>query len=484
LLPYPHKMDVAKSNIIQKMIIDLQYTGQMDGFALQRDIGNWCNRELVARIEYLLDKIDSGKTVSIIDRLVLEINLNRGDDWLQTLLKQIEQQMREKLEGTVPGPDHVAFIRAETPEHHFFESLIFFLEKGYLPWWSPLTSKEEFSTLLSIWVKEKLSGEKKQRLFELLAVPAVRKRMATHFTEEQLISLVHDFYPGQASEIRFLLHDIIDLVRIVDPSRITAAVIKFKELIAEYARNRNPQEALQQVADELFLFIGAEKRTLIKNADPGSIAMKRTIVAAPLLSIMESGKEKNQNIIEEKPPYPVTTGDKPAIIPEETAIEAIYINNAGLIVIAPFLPMFLRKLGLATEEQITDTATAVNLTAWLANGREDMAEFEMVLAKILCGIMPETPVDTTVLFTDEQRTEANELLQSVIEYWNILKDTSPQSLQESFLQRKGKLVFKNEEWHLQVEQQPYDMLLQYLPWNISMIRLPWMKWFLKTEWIY
>jgi hypothetical protein len=212
--------------------------------------------------------------------------------------------------------------------------------------------------------------------------------------------------------------------------------------------------------------------------------MKRTIVAASLLPGLESAKEKNQNVIEEKPPYPVTTGDKPAIIPEETAIEPIYINNAGLIVIAPFLPMFLKNLGLATEEQITDTATAVNLTAWLANGKEDMAEFEMVLAKILCGIMPETPVATTIQFTDEQRNEANELLLSVIEYWNILKDTSPQGLQESFLQRKGKLVFRNEEWHLQVEQQPYDMLLQHLPWNISMIRLPWMKWSLKTEWTY
>jgi hypothetical protein len=93
-------------------------------------------------------------------------------------------------------------------------------------------------------------------------------------------------------------------------------------------------------------------------------------------------------------------------------------------------------------------------------------------------------VDTTVHLTTVEKNEAKELLLSVIEYWAILKDTSAEGLQQSFLQRNGKLLFDNNEWLLQVEQKPYDMLLQNLPWNITITKLPWMKHMLKTEWIF
>ena len=75
------------------------------------------------------------------------------------------------------------------------------------------------------------------------------------------------------------------------------------------------------------------------------------------------------------------------------------------------------------------------------------------------------------------------MLGSVIEHWVILKNTSIEGLRESFLQRNGKLTFANNEWLLQVEQKPYDMLLQSLPWNIGIIKLAWMRNILKTEWI-
>ncbi len=109
----------------------------------------------------------------------------------------------------------------------------------------------------------------------------------------------------------------------------------------------------------------------------------------------------------------------------------------------------------------------------------------MVLAKILCGLHPAFPVNTTEFtITTEQIEEVNGVLNSIIEYWSVLKDTSVQGLQESFLLREGKVVYVNNQWLLIVEQKPYDMLLQQLPWNISMLQLPWMKDILITEWVY
>jgi hypothetical protein len=79
--------------------------------------------------------------------------------------------------------------------------------------------------------------------------------------------------------------------------------------------------------------------------------------------------------------------------------------------------------------------------------------------------------------------EVDEMLLSLIEYWAVLKNTSIDGLRESFLKRNGKLSRLNDEWLLQVEQKPFDMLVQQLPWSISMIKLPWMTHLLKTEWV-
>jgi hypothetical protein len=164
--------------------------------------------------------------------------------------------------------------------------------------------------------------------------------------------------------------------------------------------------------------------------------------------------------------------------------EGIYIDNAGLIIVAGFLPAIFKKLELVSDDKITDINKAVCLVHYLAAAKENVAEFELGLAKILCGLEMETPVDTDIGFSDSEKNEANELLLSVIEYWSILKTTSVEGLRQSFLLRSGKLSFTNDEWLLQVEQKPYDMLLKSLSWNITMIRLPWMKKILKIEWIF
>lgn len=161
---------------------------------------------------------------------------------------------------------------------------------------------------------------------------------------------------------------------------------------------------------------------------------------------------------------------------------AIYIANSGLILLAPFLPVFFQRMGLLDKDSITDYPEAVLLLHYLATGRTTAAEYEAVLPKILCGLEPEVPLNLQYAWQDDWTAECTDLLLSVIEYWSILKDTSPDGLREAFLQRNGKLTKSERGWLLQVEQQAYDMLLQQLPWNISMIRLGWMKMMIRTEW--
>jgi hypothetical protein len=178
-----------------------------------------------------------------------------------------------------------------------------------------------------------------------------------------------------------------------------------------------------------------------------------------------------------------------SVTDEETASPAAgsvyYINNAGLILLHPYLSFFFDALELREEQQFKDEAAkhrAVQLLGYLAYGEEGIPEWDLVLPKILCGIQPAEPVRRFIPLTDVEKTEANELLAAVISHWNALGNTSPDGLRGNFLLREGKLEWKEEEWQLYVTQQAYDMLLNQLPWGFSVVGLSWMPWLIKTVW--
>ena len=76
----------------------------------------------------------------------------------------------------------------------------------------------------------------------------------------------------------------------------------------------------------------------------------------------------------------------------------------------------------------------------------------------------------------------NSLLQAMIDNWGALGNTSPQGLRQSFLQRQGRLLLKDDAWHLQVESQGFDMLLDRLPWSFKTIKYGWMQRVIHVDW--
>jgi hypothetical protein len=163
-----------------------------------------------------------------------------------------------------------------------------------------------------------------------------------------------------------------------------------------------------------------------------------------------------------------------------------YINNAGLVLLHPYLHIFFDALGLLEKRAFKNPAAqdkAVQLLGYLASGETDLPEYDLVFPKLLCGLLPEDPVDRFVELTELDKTEANQLLEAVINNWNALGSTSADGLRGNFLMREGKLQWQGDEWRLRVTQQSYDLLLNRLPWGLSVVRLPWMPWTLKTEWV-
>ena len=165
--------------------------------------------------------------------------------------------------------------------------------------------------------------------------------------------------------------------------------------------------------------------------------------------------------------------------------EEIYIQNAGLILLWPFLPRLFETLNLFQANQFIDpqaTERAVLLLQYLVDQSSEIPEHLLPLNKLLCGLDLLDPIAAHLDITEPEQAECNTLLTAVIHNWSALKSTTPEGFRRTFLQRAGILRRYNGNWLLQVERETYDILLDQLPWSIRVIKLPWMEQVLYTEW--
>ncbi|MDD5034756.1 MAG: contractile injection system tape measure protein [Methylococcaceae bacterium] len=165
--------------------------------------------------------------------------------------------------------------------------------------------------------------------------------------------------------------------------------------------------------------------------------------------------------------------------------EAFYVDNAGMVLLWPFLSRYFQMLDLQERgafRDVTAQCRAVYLLQYLVSAEEEAPEYRLLLNKILCGLETSLPLEPQARLTDDERRSSEELLYGFTRNWSKLHHTSIAGLREAFLQREGRLVRKEETWTLTVAQKSYDILLDTLPWNLSLIKLGWMQTLLQVKW--
>ncbi|HTA27039.1 MAG TPA: contractile injection system tape measure protein, partial [Bacteroidia bacterium] len=170
---------------------------------------------------------------------------------------------------------------------------------------------------------------------------------------------------------------------------------------------------------------------------------------------------------------------------DESLEEGIMVHTCGIVLLHPFILNYFKNIGIYTEggfKSSEDRLRAPLLLHYVATGNTTVPEFELVLQKLLCGIETEEAIPNTLELTEQEVTESDNLLNTVLEHWAPLNRTSIEGLRTTFLQREGKLNKIDTGWKLNVENKTVDVLLNKLPWGYSMIKLPWMKDILTIEW--
>ncbi|WP_196893041.1 contractile injection system tape measure protein [Aureivirga marina] len=171
---------------------------------------------------------------------------------------------------------------------------------------------------------------------------------------------------------------------------------------------------------------------------------------------------------------------------EELVFENVTIFNAGLILFWPFITQLFQMLELLNGNKFKDTNSqvrAIFLLHYLVYKEESCAEFEVYLNKLLCGFPLNSPIETDFTLEEKEKEILGSLLQGIKANWSPMKTSSDEALKETFLQREGVLIHKENEIELHIEKKTVDILLEKLSWSFTNIKLPWMEKVLIVKWI-
>ena len=198
-----------------------------------------------------------------------------------------------------------------------------------------------------------------------------------------------------------------------------------------------------------------------------------------LIEVLSNDSDDIPRFIEPEAAEVIKTDDEPL------PLEDVYIANAGMVLLAPYLPRLFDQLGLTNGRKFKarDAAErAVHCLQFLVNSSSSSPEYQLVLNKLLCGVEPELPICRGIELSVDEREQLESLLTAVTQHWKALANTSIDGLRESFLQRNGRLLRKDDSWQLNVETRTFDMLLDQIPWSFNTIKFAWMDRIIYVEW--
>ena len=178
--------------------------------------------------------------------------------------------------------------------------------------------------------------------------------------------------------------------------------------------------------------------------------------------------------------------------------DKLFINNAGIILLNPFLPTLFKNLEFLDEkgkwQSEKHQVEAIYLMNYLATGIYETSEDQLYLAKILVGysldeVLPnfDSIKNNWSLKNMEPsgklEVELVNLLSALRENWRPMKNCTWAGLRNDFLSRSGELSqMESMQYVLTVESHALDILLPHKKWGMSMIKYSWMGEILNVEW--
>jgi hypothetical protein len=526
-------MPILEKHIIQKVTVEVVTHSMESAEFLKENLSAFLEEEVFPFIERYLERYDDQVlTDSLLfelislDIVIDNITSNQWDKafFLHLLSKQLDKKLNEVVSSTstVYGVRKNRFLKpfdtakaksvTETSaedgsernfhwlkkEEKAFLSLIYFLDHGELPWW--VSSERELrkldGKLLDGW--DTLT-ELKQQLLTSLSVYQVRVRFILQYSPEEIIRVI-SFLPIRKFKSREVFAIAGNYILNVPLAEARIMVWFLLELVGDGEGKNQIYNSIKPVPPIFFKssfrndkaetnlvgFAKIIRKFLTVNQGKTLGAFLRHVRNSIKLNEFPNDPGQVRVSVSER-----ITADKYNNISarkflkdnSEKSDESKVLPNAGIILLHPFLGSFFTDCEvLAKNNDFLDPDLAVHLLHYAATGEELVPDYALQFEKFLIGIPPEIPIDRYISINQIQKKKVENLLDSLLENWPKLKNTSADTVRVEFLQRSGKIHLEGDTLRIIMDRKVQDVLLDGLPFNLGMVKLPWRKELIFVEW--
>lgn len=160
----------------------------------------------------------------------------------------------------------------------------------------------------------------------------------------------------------------------------------------------------------------------------------------------------------------------------------IEIPNAGLCLLAPYIPQLFAMLDLLAENKQDFQDDQARIKALCLLQRIAMDNKRSTFIRILTSCPPDMPLPASYRITQHESDTIESMISAIKASWHHIRNTSNEGVLQSFIRRPGRLEQQDDRWVLHVEEKPHDILLASIPWSYRRIQFPWMKKHVEVKW--
>lgn len=463
-------------HVVEKQIVDLRIATEKHSQEIMRRVQPLFENFIAEELSKFLDEFDNGSIIKI-DRLELDLGRVSFENFDEEILVAFKQCLREHIseirihdfkstsipQNSIAQEAQVEGAVAMPQERYYIQVWSYFMQHGYFPASYSGTYELLQHQIIDLLKKYAEGGmSQNERIFDFSDSSQVQRFIA-HANDDITYYAIHSW------------------VKTVTAFSSIEQWLDLKGKILQYIANAleriNLQTSQERVFRELMVYLFEHKEQLQQLVSSTDLLKEE-----PLNLFL---KERNKALEVSDAPVLDTSKKEQVVKKAEVTTNELFLKNAGIVIIAPYLSRFFQNLELTEHNQFISKEhqdRAIKTLHYLATGGYACTEDELTLFKLLCALSLEEPVDINVTLPSHFYEEAEALLESVIAHWSMLKNSSTEALRETFFIRAGKLVHKEDHWMLFVENKGVDVLLDRIPWTFRTIRLPWMSKNLLIEW--
>lgn len=523
-------MQVSERHSINKLFVEVNTHSKENAYFLKDHLDTFLKEELFPLLETYFDTLDKKMPSHSLQIEKLNMNLAVAHDLDFNSLKieimdQFQKQIGKQMEQGFPDTEQYKFVKNKEKDLNAFFS---FLETGTHSWYSDSGSRPDATAEDSFekMIEDKAFGIK---LRNALESRPIRIRFIKQLSEEQIYTILKNTFLSelaaeektsknisrikdgmnavitqskQGLQQRNLIWDIVLSIVLKHHESVVKEKVVFLmasfdavrkydaklviEQLNKQITDRSVLEILSNLAPEvlkLTTILGQKALELLqKNSNTTTVPSGSKTVDSPasenkvaaVNTVLNRDETKEAEILESS----LFLKEEIAEVPANH-----YVNNAGLILLHPFLKQLFLNCGLLNKDNtIKDPEVAAHLLHYTATAKEQDYENEMLFEKLLCNIPLNQTINRNIILSEEFKKHSNEMLRAALDHWPVMKNSSVALLQNEYLQRPGKIILTGDNPKVLVERKTQDILLDKITWNIGIVKLAWKNKVIFVDW--